>query len=181
MDLFFVRHGQTDDNLKNKVQGRIDNPLNEIGKEQVLQTAIKLKELNVNFDMLCSSPLLRARESAEIINNLLLIKNVKIMDDLTERAFGILEGLDVFKVRELVKIKDYKSEGYETDQEICKRVYNCVDEIRKHGEKILIVCHSHTIKAFLNCIDKNYDFVYPLKNAQIVHIVYNNGYTIKSI
>ena len=68
MYIYLVRHGQTDDNFKSIVQGRIDNPLNDVGRNQAKATGLKLKDLNIKFDSIYSSPLIRAKESASIIN-----------------------------------------------------------------------------------------------------------------
>ena len=183
MYIYLVRHGQTDDNFKSIVQGRIDNPLNKTGKSQALQTGNKLKDLNIKFDYIYSSPLIRAKESASIINEVLNVGDIIVDDDLTEREFGNLEGLDVSYMRWLVTRPDFKKVGYETDEEIISRVTKAINRISKKGENILIVCHSHTIKSLLVYIDKKtYSFDYPLLNAQVVKIkVENNKYKIEEI
>ena len=65
--IYLTRHGQTDWNVQKKVMGRCDEPLNEKGREQANQT----KELlsNINFDLIICSPLLRAKQTAQIINS----------------------------------------------------------------------------------------------------------------
>ena len=183
MHLYLVRHGQTDDNFKSIVQGRIDNPLNDVGRAQAKETGLKLKTLNIPFDKLLYSPLKRAKESASIINSILNIKDYNEEFDLIEREFGNLEGLDVAYMRKIVQDPNFKKIGFETDEEIINRVKNCIERISTQGENILIVFHSHTIKALLSFIDnKNYNFDYPLLNAQVVKIEYkNNKYTIKEI
>ena len=65
MKVTFVRHGQTDWNKVGKQQGRMDIPLNATGIEQAHQTAELLK--SEPFDRVYSSPLTRARQTAEII------------------------------------------------------------------------------------------------------------------
>lgn len=183
MHIYLVRHGQTDDNFKSIVQGRIDNPLNNVGKSQAAQTGNKLKDLNIKFDYIYSSPLIRAKQSAQIINEILNIGDIIVDENLTEREFGNLEGLDVSYMRWLVTRPDFKKVGYETDEEIISRVKKAIDEISKKGENILIVCHSHTIKSLLVYIDKNnYSFDFPLLNAQVVKIRVENGcYNIEEI
>ena len=183
MHIYLVRHGQTDDNFKSIVQGRIDNPLNDVGRGQAKATGLKLKELNIKFDYIYSSPLIRAKESASIINNELKIGDVIVDEELTEREFGNLEGLDVSYMRWLVTRPDFKKVGFETDEEIIERVKNAVDRLSKKGKNILIVCHSHTIKALLVYIDKiNYSFDFPLLNAQVVKISCNKGaYKVEDI
>lgn len=183
MYLYLVRHGQTDDNLNSKVQGRIDNPLNDTGRFQAEETGLKLKELNIKFDYIYSSPLKRALESASIINNILKIGNVIVDEGLIEREFGNLEGLDVSYMRYLVKTPNFKPIGFESDDVIINRVKECIDNISKKGNNVLIVCHSHTIKALLSYIDNTkFDFDYPLLNCQVVIVeVLDNKYSVKEI
>lgn len=175
MHLYLVRHGQTDDNFKSIVQGRVDNVLNETGKAQARETGLKLKSLNIKFDKLYYSPLKRAKESAEIINEVLNIKDMCEEFDLIEREFGNLEGLDVAYMRKIVLDPNFKKIGFEDDETIINRVKECIEKISKTGENILIVCHSHTIKAFLTYVDNSkFNFDYPLLNAQVVKIECKN-------
>ncbi|MGE5309696.1 MAG: histidine phosphatase family protein, partial [Sphaerimonospora mesophila] len=67
MKIYFVRHGQTDFNAgKAYASGDIDHELNEIGIEQAQQARNQLKD--TSFDIIISSPLRRAKKTAEIIN-----------------------------------------------------------------------------------------------------------------
>ena len=59
--LIFVRHGQTDWNKKNLIQGQSDVPLNEIGRKQATEKADFF--IKRNFDIAYSSPLVRAYET----------------------------------------------------------------------------------------------------------------------
>ena len=90
MKLFFVRHGETDWNLARRVQGHSDIPLNEYGRYLARETAKGLKD--VPFDLAYTSPLIRARETAELI---LEGRNIPIMDaeNIKELGFGIYEGM----------------------------------------------------------------------------------------
>lgn len=63
--LILVRHGQTDWNLTKRIQSYTDVPLNEVGRSQTQQVTIKLKDIKI--DVIYSSPLSRAYESAKII------------------------------------------------------------------------------------------------------------------
>jgi probable phosphoglycerate mutase/uncharacterized phosphatase len=95
--------------------------------------------------------------------------------DLIEREFGNLEGLDVAYMRKIVLDPNFKKIGFEDDETIINRVKECIKRISKTGENILIVCHSHTIKAFLTYVDNSkFNFDYPLLNAQVVKIECKN-------
>ena len=65
MRIYLIRHGETDQNKVKCLQGRTDIELNEYGRELAYKTAEGLKE--IKFDMIFTSPLKRARETAEII------------------------------------------------------------------------------------------------------------------
>ena len=90
MKFYVVRHGQTDWNAKGRIQGKTDIELNEIGIEQ----ANKLKELikDYNIDLIISSPLKRARKTAEVINEAVKC-NIIFEESLKERGYGIFEGM----------------------------------------------------------------------------------------
>ena len=62
-----VRHGQTNGNKSRTFQGRSDLPLNEIGIEQANQTADLLTKCPIKWDLIISSPFIRAFETCQII------------------------------------------------------------------------------------------------------------------
>ena len=89
MKLLLTRHGQTDWNVMGKVQGITDIELNETGIKQAEETREKL--LNENIDEIISSPLKRAKKTAEIIGS---ERNIPIIIDeaIIERRYGKFEG-----------------------------------------------------------------------------------------
>ena len=89
MKIYFVRHGETDWNKERKIQGQVDIPLNEFGRHLARETAKGLRD--VPFDVYFTSPLGRARETAQII---LQGRDVPILEDkrILEMNFGVLEG-----------------------------------------------------------------------------------------
>ena len=89
MGLYFVRHGQTDWNVRGKLQGKSDIALNETGRLQAVKTREQLKQ--VAMDAIYCSPLQRARETAEIINALWGL-SIQCDERLMERSFGDMEG-----------------------------------------------------------------------------------------
>lgn len=89
--LYVLRHGKTDWNEKHKLQGRTDIPLNEEGRRMARAAGLEYKD--VHFDVCYASPLLRAKETAEL---LLEGRNIPIIEDdrLVEMSFGKYEGLE---------------------------------------------------------------------------------------
>ena len=149
--IYLLRHGQTDWNARHKLQGRTDIPLNQAGR----QMAQKAHDdyLNVHFDICYTSPLLRARETAEL---LLEGRDVPIYTDdrLMEMSFGEYEGIEnsfsipdcpinvIFQKPEL-----YKDSvgGAETFAELFKRTGELLAErvmpLAAHNKDVLIVGH----------------------------------------
>ena len=87
--LYIMRHGKTDWNIQHKLQGRTDIPLNEEGRQMAKQE--REDYLNIPIDICYCSPLIRARETAELV---LQGRNIPILydDRLIEMGFGIYEG-----------------------------------------------------------------------------------------
>lgn len=91
MILYMIRHGETDWNVERKLQGMTNIPLNENGRRAAELTREGLWD--VEFDVAFSSPLSRAKETAEII---LAGRDVEIIVDerIREVGFGSFEGTD---------------------------------------------------------------------------------------
>jgi probable phosphoglycerate mutase len=109
--LYIMRHGKTDWNAKQKLQGRTDIPLNEDGK-QMAENA-RAEYFRVHFDLCYCSPLSRARETAEI---LLRGRNIPIIPDerLLEMSFGVYEGIEnSFQIPDCpINVLFYEPENY---------------------------------------------------------------------
>ena len=149
MKLYVVRHGQTEWNVLKKMQGSADIPLNERGIEQAEQTKSNLERKN--FDMIFCSPLIRAKQTADVINS---DKNLNIIfdDRLRERNYGEFEGTSKssFNYNDFWAYnKNLNYEKAENVQVFFKRIYDFLDEIKdKYQDKnILIICHAGVLKA----------------------------------
>lgn len=178
MELYLVRHGQTDFNLKKLIQGHKNNPLNEHGIKQAKMVAQYLKANNYYFDELLSSPLLRAYQTAEEIKREYQFKKDIILNEqFIERDFGKFEGLEVpLYINEISK-DTFLDPTYEDNKKIRDRVYQAflnLENVYKN-KKVLLVCHSHTIKALLSSLDSHYNFTTYLTNVSIHHFSLENG------
>lgn len=162
MILAIVRHGQTHFNANGFVQGRVNIELNSLGKEQSKNLGLRLKNEDAFFDIIASSPLSRALETAWIIRNILENHNpIHIFPLFVERDFADLEGAPIETAMPLVRIPNYEREGYETDQMIRTRIKNAALSLEKdyHNQKVLLVAHSHVIKSLLiYCNPNQYSF-----------------------
>ncbi|MGR3774843.1 histidine phosphatase family protein [Bacillus paramycoides] len=173
-EICLVRHGQTDWNFQEIIQGREDIPLNEVGKKQASQSAAALQA--ESWDIIISSPLIRAQETAKEIAEAIGLQSILLDERFMERNFGEASGKPVAAVREL--IAEGNVEGMEQDEEIVERCYTALQEVAAtHGDKrIIIVAHSHAIKAILHAIAPDeITFKTPLKNACISYVKENGG------
>lgn len=167
MILYLIRHGVTDQNKKRCLQGRSDIELNEYGRELARKTAEGLKD--VEFDMIFTSPLKRARETAEIIRR---ERNIPVINEerLIEIGFGDYEGLSFGK--ETYNIPDSKfmyfferPELYqvppagESFEEVIKRTGEFLEELSRkqdyYDKTILLSTHGCALKALLSNINRN--------------------------
>lgn len=104
MDIYFIRHGETDYNKGKRLQGVADIPLNDRGIELAEKTAEGLKD--VPFDRIYTSPLIRARKTAEIIRGERKIEIIPT-EGLREISFGDYEGLTILKDRYNIPDPDF--------------------------------------------------------------------------
>ena len=143
----FVRHGITEWNVEGRAQGQTDIPLNEEGRKQAAALADRLLS-EEGWDVIASSDLQRARETAEIIAHRLHIGEIVFDERLREIHCGLIEGLTV-EERIAKWGEDWRGQALdmEPSDEAGKRAIAFVDEIvGKHkGQRILIVSHGALI------------------------------------
>ncbi|MDD3139655.1 MAG: histidine phosphatase family protein [Lachnospiraceae bacterium] len=164
MKLYMIRHGETDWNKERRLQGQADIPLNEFGKTLACKTAEGLK--NVIFDMAYTSPLIRAKQTADIV---LGDRKIPIIEEprIQEIGFGIFEGLCCSE--EGWNIPDHEFENFfhtpekykapqngESFEAVIKRVSKFLEELfgnEKYKDKtILISTHGASLRAMLDYI-----------------------------
>ena len=154
MKIFLIRHGETTGDVEDRYGGMYDDHLTEKGVQQLERTAQLLAGKRI--DIVYSSTLIRARESAEIINAV-LNTTVTFSEGLRERDYGVLGGLTkeeaMEKYPEAVELhKDSENtdpEG-ESKSDFIQRVtetFNAIVEIG--GDQIILLSHGGPIKVIL--------------------------------
>lgn len=147
---FFVRHGQTDANVQNLLQGQSDPQLNEQGKQEA--EALQKKLADTSFSACFSSDLQRASETASII---IVGRPLEVVKDsrLRERSYGIFE---------MRPDKDYKEATQEelatveTKEALRKRIIDFLNYAAQssYADNVLIVSHGgfmrHTLTYMLD-------------------------------
>lgn len=157
MDIYLLRHGETDWNQKRLLQGHTDTLLNEKGKKQVEDTARKLADLGIRMDAIVTSPLKRARESAAIAARVLDYPQEKIVVEtlLTERSFGEGEGMLLEEMK--ASYPDRDCPGMESKEELIRRAGLALQSITERfsdAERILLAAHGAILFALLEAASK---------------------------
>ena len=149
---YFIRHGQTDWNAANRIQGATDIPLNDQGREQAVHAAMAVMKQPI--DLIVSSDLSRAMETAMLIQKPLGVPLV-VEPRVRERNFGILEGKTMLEADAIQAIHDLDTRhpmqrngkrqipGAEHYDAIEARVVEAIqDNLTNHGNKnLLFVSH----------------------------------------
>lgn len=147
MKIYLVRHGQVKHNLLRKYSTE-DEDLTELGIQQAEE--LKKKISNISFDIVISSPLLRATHTEYILTN--YDDSIIVDDRLRERSCGTLSGqpIDVTDREEYWNYYSSISYGInENIQDFFQRVFDFLDELKtKNYKNVLIVAHSGVSKAF---------------------------------
>lgn len=170
MKIYLIRHGQVNHNLY-KIYSNEDEDLNETGIKQAENLKDKIK--NIQYDVIISSPLLRAKHTADIIN--IKKKDVIIDKRLKERDPGSLNGQPIDATDREEYWNYYSKIQYGTSENmeyLFSKVKEFLDDLKnKEYENVIIVAHSGISKAFyayFNGIPKDGRFLnLGLKNTEI--------------
>jgi probable phosphoglycerate mutase len=163
-------------NLENRIAGQNDADLSPKGLIQAKALSLQAKEHGI--DVVYSSPLLRARRTAEIVSQAIGIETI-IDFRLTEQHYGTYEG-ETVTARFLAEKKKFagKIAAGESMFKVVQRVYGFLDELlEKHGSKtVLAVCHSDVCRAvhsyFHDLTDEEF-FRFNLANCELMR--YESG------
>lgn len=182
MDIYLLRHGETDWNKKRLLQGHTDTLLNEKGRQQVEETARKLADLNISMDAIVASPLKRAKESAQIAARVLGFPQEKIVveDLLIERGFGDGEGMLLAEMQEKYPKQDCP--GMESHEALVARAGLALQKITERfgdAQRILLAAHGAILFAVLEAASKE-PIPYQgqsacLKQGSLYRICHENG------
>jgi len=161
MRLCVTRHGETDFNVQKRYTGSTDIPLNAKGVSQAEELASKLS--NTQFDVIVSSSLLRAKQTAEIVNKSLNTPIV-FMDEFQEICMGVYQGLTQKEAEEQYpetwtrlaktwkktgsKPVDDAPEGGETLRQFDARIAAGLAKLKAEYAdcKVLLVCHGFAVQ-----------------------------------
>lgn len=175
MKIFLIRHGETDWNLQGRFQGREDIALNEKGILQAKLCGIALK--GETFKAVITSPLGRAKRTAEIVAENIEVQNILIDKDLTERDFSKVSGMTPAE-REVFYHSGQKDDK-EPWEDLRNRMMFCIKKYADmfYDENIIMVSHGASINSVLSVLSGGEVGTRKtiLKNACINIITYEGG------
>ena len=180
MNIYLIRHGRQNDKRCN-----VNVPLSVEGREQAHLVGKRLKKYNI--DAVYSSDLIRAVETADIINEYL--NKPRVIDErFRESNFGEMTGLEnnqlkerfaTFLEKRSTMTEDIPYPGGENCQMVYERAFQAIEEIvSKEYENVCIVAHGGTIRALLTGIVKApfqrwLTYGRQLENCSITEIMYD--------
>jgi len=146
---FLVRHGETEWNRLRKIQGISDIPLNDTGRSQAAALGDILSKHR--FDLIVSSPLSRALETAQIVARKLGMPAPLVIQDLVERNYGEAEGSSGLELDTLYP-PGTEIPGREDRADVIKRVVRTLHDLAiRHPEAdILAVAHGAVIRCVVD-------------------------------
>jgi broad specificity phosphatase PhoE len=143
MEVWLLRHAETEWSRSGRHTGRTDVPLTDEGRERA--RALRERVAGHNFALVLSSPLSRARETAELAG-----VTPEPRDDLLEFDYGDYEGITTAQIRESrpdwYLWRDGSPNG-ETPDDVGRRVDRVIGEALRADGDVAIVAHGHVLRA----------------------------------
>ncbi|WP_026508881.1 histidine phosphatase family protein [Butyrivibrio sp. MC2013] len=140
---YFIRHGETVWNVENKICGATDIELTQRGHEQAIETGRKILEEGITADIILTSPLVRAKETARHISEITGIP-MEVEPRLIEQNFGRYESTprngDEF--HEAKKDMASRFGTGESMLHLAQRIYNLLDDIKAGNREVILVAHN---------------------------------------
>lgn len=183
-DFYIFRHGQSTYNVAGRTQGQTnDSVLTEQGKEQAVLVGEKLK--NKGIDIIVTSPLKRAMQTAELANQVLNVP-VETDEHFIEVNVGVVEGLHYTEIRdkfpdifEKMHIPGTEFEnvcypGGETRKQVRERVFAGLEDWTRKPDYKTVAVSSHGIMLSQTLTALGLDAV-EVKNGAVLHIKKENN------
>ena len=168
MNLVLVRHGQSEWNALNLFTGWKDPGLTDQGRQEANQAGQLIQSLNLDFDVMFTSALMRAQLTGDIILNIIKQTHIPTIKNqaLNERNYGDLAGLNKDDARakwgaEQVQIwrrsYDIPPPGGESLKDTGERVMPYFNQeilpLIKKGQNILISAHGNSLRSMIKFLD----------------------------
>lgn len=181
---YIVRHGETDMNRRECLQGHINCELNEKGIKEAQASYELFKSAGISFDSVYSSPLKRAMQTAEIISG---GGDIKPEPLIIEMHFGRYEGMPYKEIDEAMWafIHDPENvpppQGVEETASLNERTGRFIEKLLKDGKETstLIVTHGIALRSILWNLSqgesRSYVWSMPIENCIVYEITAEDG------
>lgn len=183
MELVVIRHGETQANAEGRYLGALDVGLNDTGVAQVARLAQLIAATEPPFQRLLTSPLLRARQSADLVSRTLALP-VRIVPAFRERHVGVFEGLTQAEAREcypelwarnITRLWTAAPPEGESLDVVIVRVSLGLTKLAEEaqGERVLLVAHGVVAKVIRALTTTGFSdfFDWQLPNGGTLHVV----------
>lgn len=176
--VFFIRHGESQWNLEDKICGATDVPLTEKGHEQAVITGRKFLEAGYHADEILYSPLMRAADTARHISEITGIP-ARPEPRLIEQNFGIWEGTSPRSSMDFLKAKQCFINSFGTGESmfhVAQRVYNLLDEIREDPKTYVLVAHNgivRFVRSYFQDMTNEEFAAYKVPNCEVFRFDFN--------
>lgn len=172
--VYFVRHGESEWNVADRICGSTDIPLTRKGHQQAVDTGMAILEKGIKADYILYSPLSRAAETARHISE---VTGVPAREEvrLTEQNFGKWEGTSPRTSPEFQKAKEQfvcSFEGGESMLKLAQRIYNVLDDVKADEEHTyILVAHNgiaRVVKSYFEDMTNEEYARFGVKNCDVV-------------
>lgn len=172
-NIYFIRHGESEANQKHICAGHTDVALTPLGIQQARQAGFELLQSGLQIDLLISSPLLRALDTAKEIAKILNYPEDKIIirNEAIERYRGSFEGKPT-SLQHGISNDQYIAEGAESEEQMKQRAVELLAFAKSRPEdNILIVSHNQFGRSLVAyTMHKDRAEIDRLPNAHIIKI-----------
>ena len=151
--VYFVRHGESEWNVADRICGSTDIPLTERGHRQAEEAGRQIVELGVRADGILYSPLCRAADTARHIARVTGLP-CDPEERLTEQRFGVWEGTSPRRSEAFTRAKQQFACGFgggESMLRLAQRVYNLLDELKADDSRQAVILVAHNGIARVVC------------------------------
>ena len=190
--LYLVRHGETDANVSGIWQGSTDSPLNERGLAQARALARRVAREQLPISVIYSSPLRRARQTAEMVAKALGDLPIILDSGLAEYHLGEWEGLSYQQLKDdkrlwarMAENPDFIPPGGESARQFATRLLTSFQTIIRQnaGERVMVVGHGGALATAISMLlhqDGLHWRQYQMLNASLSKLVFDPAPRLES-
>jgi probable phosphoglycerate mutase len=169
-EFYFVRHGQTDVNIGKILGDQPHVPLNETGRTQIQN--LKENFPAIDFELVCESPLLRVKQTADILLGADHPTPRVIIDELRECTWHVWCQMESLKFR-------FENHSHKELAHFLDQVERAAEVCRSHEKKLLIVAHGGVYNALLHHLEIKWNR--HIENGELAHFTRDEQWSVKSL